>query len=259
MAVNLVLYGSVGTSGYGPASYMFEISRPRITANVSNFVKWLTYSHTAVIWLLWPAALAVLRRRKWAWQISAVAAAAALPYLFYLVFDDWESSRFVLPAIVLVLILAARALSSLWVRLKPAAAAYAPVALLLIALGCASASHRFLQYEGVYRLGDFEAKYALAGEWIQTHLPERAVVLAALHSGSIRFYGNRQTIRWDQIPADKLSPTLRNLEAAGYQPYLALDGASEPPLFAERFRADPAVQTEQIGRVRVVNIYRFVP
>jgi hypothetical protein len=253
MAINLALYGSVRTSGYGPASYMFEISRPRLVANVANFAKWLTYSHTAAIWLLWPAALFVLRHRKSAWQISAVAAAAAAPYLFYLVFDDWESPRFVLPAILLVLILAAKAFSAALARLAPSPA----IVLLLVALGCAAASHRFLQREDVYRRGDLEAKYALAGEWIQAHLPERAVVLAGLHSGSIRFYGNRETIRWDQIPSDKLSPTLRNLEAAGYEPYLALDTASEPPLFAERFRADPAVHSEQIGRVRVVNIYRF--
>ena len=63
---------------------------------------------------------------------------------------------------------------------------------------------------------------------------------------------------WDQIPPDQMSATLHNLETAGYEPYLALDVASEPPLFDERFRQDPAVRTEQIGRVRVVNFYRFV-
>ena len=119
------------------------------------------------------------------------------------------------------------------------------------------ASHRFLQREDVYRLRDAEAKYALAGEWIRARTPERAVVLAGLHSGSIRFYGSRPTIRWDEVPSDKLSATLHSLEAAGYQPYLALDLPSEPPLFADRFRGDPGVRIEQIGRVRVVNIYRF--
>jgi len=78
-----------------------------------------------------------------------------------------------------------------------------------------------------------------------------------VHSGSIRLYGSRQTIRWDEVPSDKLSATLHSLEAAGYQPYLALDLPSEPPLFADRFRGDPAVQIEQIGRIRVVNFYRF--
>ena len=125
-------------------------------------------------------------------------------------------------------------------------------------MACAAASHRFLQQEDVYRLWDLESKYALVGEWIDAHLPQRAVVFAGQHSGSIRYYGHRQTIRWDQIPEDKMSATLHNLEAAGYEPYLALDTASEPPLFDERFRQDPAVRTEQIGRVRVVNFYRFV-
>lgn len=255
MAINVTLYGSAAESGYGPAAHMFEISSARLAANVSNFAKWMTFSHSAAFWLLWPAALIVLRRRKYAWQLSGVAAAAAAPYLFYLVFDDWESSRFVLPAILLVLMLAAMALGTL-LKAVPGNA----LLFLAIALGCAAASHRFLDREGVYRFGDLEAKYRLAGEWIQTHLPERAVVLAELHSGSIRLYGGRQTIRWSRIPSDKLAPTLRNLAAAGYEPYLALDAsADEPSLFADQFRSDPAGQPEPIGRIRVVNIYRFAP
>jgi hypothetical protein len=259
MAINLFLYGDVRTSGYGPASYMFEISGARLMANATNFGKWLTHSHTLLIWFLWPAALVILRARKPAWQISLIAAAAGVPYLFYLVFDDWESSRFILPTILLVLILAAAAVGELMaqLRLRPATESAAAVALVFIALGCAAASDRFLRQEGVYRFGALEAKYALAGEWIESHTPERAVVFAGLHSGSIRYYGNRQTIRWDQIPPDKLSVSLHNLQAAGYEPYLALDAASEPPLFDERFRGDPAVRVEQIGRVRVVNFYRF--
>lgn len=254
MATNIVLFGNVRVSGYGPASYMFELSLPRLAANASNFGKWLTRSHGVVFWLLWPGALVVLRRSKWAWHMSAVAAAAALPYLFYLVFDDWESSRFLLATILIVLVLTAKAISVLSAD-RPAARA---VAMLMLALAFAAASHRFLQREDVYRLRDAEAKYALAGHWIAAHTPERAVVLAGLHSGSVRFYGGRQTIRWDQIPSDKLSATLQNLKAAGYEPYLVLDVPSEPPLFAERFRGDPSVRMEQIGRVRVVNFYQFM-
>ena len=255
MALNVVLYGNAHTSGYGPNSYIFEISPSRVAANAANFGKWLTFSHTFLIWFLWPASLVILRKHKWAWQMSGVAAAAAAPYLFYLVFDDWESSRFVLPAILLVLILAAAALAEALKRLDTRVAA---AAVLLAAFACAAASHRFLQNEDVYRLLDLEAKYELAGQWIDKHLPARAVVFAAQHSGSVRYYGHRQSIRWDQVPSDKMSATLHNLEEAGYEPYLALDVASEPPLFDARFRQDPAVRTEQIGRVRVVNFYRFV-
>jgi hypothetical protein len=264
MTLNHVLYGSIGSSGYGPAAHMFQLSWARLAANVSNFGKWLTYSHTALVWLLWPAGLIILRRRPWAWQISAVAVAAAAPYFFYLVFDDWESSRFLLPAIVLVLILFARALA---VALSPHPSHPSHLShlshpshlvFLLLAFLWAITSHRFLEREGVYRFASVESKYALVGDWFKTHTPERAVVLAALHSGSIRFYGQRETIRWDQIPADKLEATLHSLRDRGYEPYLALDVPSEPPLFEARFGSQPGASAEQIARVRVVNIYRFV-
>jgi hypothetical protein len=259
LLLNWKLYGSPVSSGYGPASHMFELSLSRLFANVSNFGRWLTYSHTALIWLVWPAALVILRRQTWAWQVSAVAASATVPYLFYLVFEDWESLRFLLPAIVLVLILSARALSVALshlptVRLKQ----LGQLSLVVIGLACAVASHRFLDREGVHQFANLEAKYALTGEWFRTHTSDRAVVLAALHSGSIRLYGRRQTIRWDQIPSDKLGATVRSLMTAGYEPYLALDVATEPPIFAERFHAAPETLAEPIARVRVVNIYRFV-
>jgi hypothetical protein len=126
-----------------------------------------------------------------------------------------------------------------------------------VALICATASHRFLEREGIYRLPTLEAKYALVGEWFKRNTSERVVVLAGLHSGSIRLYGDRATIRWDEIPEMSLAPTLRSLISAGYEPYLALDLPSEPPLFEKRPLAQP-ISLEQVARVRVVNIYKFM-
>ncbi len=253
LALNAALYGGFTASGYGSASHMFELSISRLSANVRTFGQWLTYSHTAFFWILWPGALVVLRRHKQAWHMSAVAAAAAAPYGFYIVFDDWEASRFVLPSIAIVLILAASAVVTV---LRTAGQAW-QAAVVMVALGCAAASHAFLEREGIYNLATQEMKYQLVGEWFKTNTSERAVVLAALHSGTIRLYGHRPTIRWDHIPERSLTPTLRKLVDAGYEPYLALDLPTEPPMFAARFSAEP-VNTEQVARVRVVNIYKFV-
>ena len=194
LALNWTLYGGVAGVGLRiDVAHVRAVRLLELAANVSNFGKWLTYSHTPLFWLLWPGALFVLRRDRWAWQLSAVAAAAAAPYLFYIVFDDWESSRFLLPSIALITILSVRALSRLT---HPCA----PVRLgrlgrmLAIALVCATASHRFLEREGIYRLATLEAKYALVGEWFKRNTSERVVVLAGLHSGSIRLYGERETI-----------------------------------------------------------------
>ena len=97
----------------------------------------------------------------------------------------------------------------------------------------------------------------LTGEWFKANTSERAVVLAGLHSGTIRLYGGRATIRWDLIPEQALAATLQALIAAGYEPYLALDLPSEPALFDERFKGQP-LHAEQTARVRVVNIYKFM-
>ena len=132
--LNATLYGTMTMSGYGSASHMFELSFSRIAANLSNFGKWLIYSRSTLFWLAWPGALVVLRRDRRAWELSAIAAAAAAPYLFYLVFDNWDSSRFLLPTIVLVLIVCARALSQ-FLSLRTAQA-WRPAVLFAIAFTC---------------------------------------------------------------------------------------------------------------------------
>ena len=259
LVMNAMLYGGPTMSGYGTTSHMFEVSASRAMANASSFGRWLTYSHTPLFWLLWPGALYVLRRDRWAWQVSAIAAAAAAPYLFYMVFDDWQASRFLLPAIVLVLILFARAVARLvYSPTHPSHLTHLThLIVLAAAFACAISSHVFLRREGIYTLPTLEAKYALVGEWFKTNTSERAVVLAGLHSGTIRMYGGRATVRWDEIPEHALGAALRALIDAGYEPFLALDLPTEPPLFGERFIWQ-ASGAEPIARVRVVTIYRFV-
>ena len=252
--VNATLYGTLTMSGYGSASHMFELSFSRIAANLSNFGKWLIYSRSTLLWLAWPAALVFLRRDRRAWELSAIAAAAAVPYLFYLVFDNWDSSRFLLPTIVLVLIVCARALSQ-FLSLR-ATQAWRAAVLFAIAFASGFVSQQFLQREGIGRTRVEEAKYALVGEWFRQNTSERAVVLSSLHSGAIRLYGSRPTIRWDEIPGGSLDATIERLVASGYEPYLALDTPSEPPTYEERFRSQSA-NAEPIARVRVVNIYKF--
>ncbi len=252
--LNATLYGTMTTSGYGSASHMFELSFSRIAANLSNFGKWLIYSRSTLFWLAWPGALVVLRRDRWAWELSAIAAAAAAPYLFYLVFDNWDSSRFLLPTIVLVLIVCARALSQ-FLSLRTAQA-WRPAVLFAIAFIGGFVSQQFLQREGIGRSRVEEGKYALVGEWFRRNTSERAVVLSSLHSGAIRLYGSRPTIRWDEIPGDSLDATIERLVASGYEPYLALDTPSEPPIYKERFEGQSA-SAEPIARVRVVYIYKF--
>jgi hypothetical protein len=59
-------------------------------------------------------------------------------------------------------------------------------------------------------------------------------VLAKQHSGSIRYYAGRPTLRWDVLEREWLDRALADLRRAGYTPFVVLDPDEEPE-FRERF------------------------
>jgi hypothetical protein len=65
-------------------------------------------------------------------------------------------------------------------------------------------------------------------------LPQKAAVLSMLHSGSVRYYAGRATVRFDLIPPAKLDATLAILGSSGYRPFILLE-PSEAPEFQKRF------------------------
>ena len=155
---------------------------------------------------------------------------------------------------VLALVLCARALAH--VSTEVAGRSWSPALLFLLAACCAIAAQQFVIREDVGRGRTDEEKYPLVGAWFREHTGGRAVVLSSLHSGAIRLYSGRQTLRWDEIPENALDATITKLVGLGYEPYLALDTPSEPPLFDERFKSQTAI-AEPLARVRVVIIYKF--
>ena len=72
--------------------------------------------------------------------------------------------------------------------------------------------------------------YASAAEYVRTQLPANAVVLTVQHSGSIRYYANRLTLRWDLLPAEWWPRALDVLTERGYRPYLLVSVFEEEQL-----------------------------
>ena len=64
----------------------------------------------------------------------------------------------------------------------------------------------------------------LAGIFVRDRLPAMAFILAAQHSGSIRCYAGRPTLRWDLLGAGHLDEVLAALRAQGFDPFLVVDG-----------------------------------
>ena len=83
----------------------------------------------------------------------------------------------------------------------------------------------------------FERRYVHAAEAVAARTPPDAAVLAVQHSGSVRYYANRVTLRFDWLPADRLDAVLAELTTLGYHPFLLVEDWEEKD-FRTRFSAN---------------------
>ena len=229
-----VRYGSPFASGYGTLSDGFALTY--IGENLARYPRWLTETHTAFIWLSLLAPLWIARRacnRLLAWTAAALAAAIWAAYLPYVYFQphEWFYTRFLLPAIAVMVIFAVAV--SLWGLRKLPAAVRAPVTagLLLALLAAELQAARTL---GAFEVRLQERKYPLAGKFVRDRLPQTAFILAEQHSGSIRYYANRPTLRWDLLAPGRLDDVVATLRAEGFEPFVVLD-TGEDEAFRRRF------------------------
>jgi hypothetical protein len=125
-------------------------------------------------------------------------------YLFFQP-NEWFYTRFLLPAIPIMLVFAA-AIALAGIRALPAM--WRTPAITVLSLLVGGASLHFADRNGVFDIRNQERKYPLAGEFVRAKGPANAFVLAAQHSGSIRYYANRPTLRWDLISPTRLDQAL---------------------------------------------------
>ena len=221
-------YGSPLMSGYGPASYVYNVSR--VSPNLPHYLGWLAETHTPLILLgfAWPLLAWRLPARYRAatsacWTMSVLVLGLYLPYLE---FDHWSYTRFLLLAIAL-----------LWLVLGSALAVNSgvrrfvlPPLVLAIVL--------FELYAGwskeVWLARDSEQRYPGVGRIVGFFTPPNAAILTLQHSGPIRLYADRVTIRWDMIPPRWLDRSIAYLQTNQRPPFLAIEDA-ERRAFIERF------------------------
>jgi hypothetical protein len=225
-ALNIALWGSAVNSGYGPLGALFSVSN--VWPNLLVYPRAIT---TLIpVALLAPVALFVSRERFATLSLGSWAAVAVLVYLPFPAYDSEHSLRFLIPAIPPLMVLASVAASSLGARLGQT---HQIASLLVIATVANSGVHtaRSLQAFDM----EHERRYRAIGHYIARELPERAVLLAFLHSGSANYYSGRPTIRWDLLEASRLDSLVDMLRQRGYEPYLVID-AIERAAFHAQYR-----------------------
>jgi hypothetical protein len=215
-----MLYGSVLMSGYGGLDTLFRLEW--LGENARRYGMWLVETQSPVI-LLGVAALAV-RRTTVTFALFGYCLVVGACYLLYIPFDGWHFVRFLLPAIPVLLILSAGVLETLIQRLPPSWRGTTFVALCAaMAVTYLTAAHR----HGVFDVGQDQRRFLSIGRFLGRELPENAIVIAGLHSGSMRLYGHRPTLRWTQMTPPALDPAVALLRAKGFEPYILLESDEE--------------------------------
>jgi hypothetical protein len=240
--LNAHWYGSPITSGYGSFHYLYQTAN--VWPNLARYPRWLLDSQTPIVMLALAAPFLLPRTAGTDEGPASPRAIAAMwlafvlavfgCYAFYAPFDAWWYLRFLLPAFAPLTVLAAVAIVSLATRVAGRARVLVVSALVAV-VGWHGV--RYAIDHSTFRLRDDEQKYVAVGQYIAARLPERGVFLSVQHSGSVRYYSGRLTIRYDLIDPKWLDRAIDDLRRRGYHPYVLLDEDEEAP-FKARFAAD---------------------
>ena len=253
MAIQNHFFGSPFSTGYGATAALFSLSH--LGTNIRIFAQqgWIVLGPLFIPGLIIGLFSA---RPEPRWKPAAIFVTVTLPYLFYLPFDHWETLRFLLPGLVPLTIVVADGLIHIARSpRKPAVTAVVVFAFMAIVAG---RSEILLRKSSVWDVATMEARYPLAGDWISVNTPPQSVVLANQHSGSLRWYGKRQTLRWDFIDPSNLLQIVQELQSHGGIVYVALEG-DEVAMFDQRFAGViDQLQVDHVGRVRNVSFRRLV-
>jgi hypothetical protein len=252
LALQAFLFGHPLSTGYGSGEALF--SADYLATNLAIYARhtWLALSG---MWVTAVVVGLVVAPQLVKWPLLAIFSTVTLPYLFYLPFDHWESLRFLLPALVPLSILGGAGLVRIanTVSWDPAIAAL----LIVFAGGLVVRNATFLRDETVWNIQSVEERYPLAGQWLDVNTPPGSVALANQHSGSLRWYGKRLTLRWDQIAPEQLEPVVRDLESHSAAVYVVLEGV-EVEMFEQRFAgALDRLAIDHVGRIRNVHFRRL--
>jgi hypothetical protein len=222
-AINGLLYGAPWTSGYGETGDLYAVRY--IATNVRQFAGWLITTQTpfVLLGLAFFAAPAVCRPTaipRPRLLLGGSALAVVLSYLFYLPFDAWWYLRFLLPVWPAMMIATAAGVDAMTRRMHPWAggAALLVSAVVVGVAGVATAAER-----SAFDIGRWERRYIDVARFVSGHSDPAAVVIALQHTGTLRMYAGRLTLRFDQLDPAWLDRAVQFLAENGRHPFIVLE------------------------------------
>jgi hypothetical protein len=233
-SLNTYLYGSPLTSGYGTLGDIYSWSS--VWPNLTRYSLWLVQTQTPIVALV-IIPLAVPRvfpsdtRTTARLCLASLLGLTLISYIFYSPFDSWTYLRFLLPAYPAMFVLMAMGIRFICGKLLIPLRA---PAVMLTCILCLASAFMFTRDQFIFAARRFQQRYIQAAEYVAELTPQTAVIVCAEHSGSLRYYAHRITLRYDLLSPDTLDAALGELRAKGYRPYIVLDDWEERE-FRKRF------------------------
>jgi len=232
--INRALYGAPWISGYGTLGDLYGTLY--FSTNLRQFSAWLFATQTpivslAAIYFIAPALFVPARIAYPQLLVGGSLAATALCYLFYLPFDAWWYLRFLLPMWPAMMLSTAAAVDALTRQMHRHASATALAISMIVVgtVGVKTAAERL-----AFDIGRGERRYIDVARFVSGHVDPAAVVIALQHTGTLRLYAGRLTLRFDQLDPAWLDRVAEFLNTSGRHPYIVLEG-DELKLFKTRF------------------------
>lgn len=234
-SLNTAFYGSATLSGYGDLGNFYAWAH--MWPNVRLYLQWIASAESPLAVLALAATICPVvlwgagdRARPAAWLIALSTAYVFALYCGYLVFESWWYLRFMLPMWPALAVTTAIGLVWLWEHPQRWARASA----VAVALAVMTHGVVFAVQHDSFTIGLTESRYPAVARVVSGVTDPDAAIITLQHSGTVRYYGGRITLRWDFIEPEQLDPALRWLSAHGHRPYLLLD-KFELEKFRDRF------------------------
>ncbi len=243
--LNALLYGTPLRSGYGSMSDIFHLSN--LVPNVVRYPTWAVQTYSPFIFLGLVAPFLTHTSevfKRTAWLTLSFAVLLLLSYVFYTPFDHWTYLRFLLPATPLLFVMAVSTLDALlrrWERVRTIAFTA------IVSMLAVSYVHTAVRGDAFAMKRARRTRYEDTARFVTQRFPERAAFVSVLQSGSLRFYADRLTIRFDVLEPSALPQVGTFLRAKGYDPYIAIDEA-EQEAFQRKFGAQAAGTRRRVLR-----------
>lgn len=246
-ALNANLYGSPLHSGYYSVHRIYTPAY--LTVNLPRYARWIIIGGCSYVFVgigailfHWPRTIRVRERGAARFLVAGAIFVIWLSYLFWVPFQahEWWFLRFLLPFWPLAIVCAAALVAEVLRRIRGFPA---PAILIVIAMVVGPMAYLATRGSGLFEPRAGEAKYARAAAYVSARTPRRAMIFSMQHSGSIRYYADRVSVRWDLLDPAWLDRGVTALSNLGYRSYILLDDWEEPQ-FKERFGA-----TNVLGRL----------